>query len=370
MTDLVVTYRLTSAEPEALARALCVEQTIEFPHDLVTDRFVLDHVVARLESLEPAGEGQSLARLSFEPHVVGAELTQLLNVVFGNASLLPGVRVEEIALPPGLLAAFRGPRFGVAGLRALAGAADRPLLCSALKPLGLPVEALADMAFRYALGGLDFVKDDHGLADQPFGRFQERVAACAAAIARGNAASGGQCRYVANVSAPADQVLARARFARDVGAGGLMLAPGLVGFDALRAVADDDALGLPVFLHPAFVGSLVTRSTEGLAHGVLFGTLARLAGADASIFPHAGGRFSFTPDACRSIARACCSPLGALAPALPAPAGGMRLDRVAELRAFYGDDVLFLIGGDLHRHGDLAAACRRFRASVDPSGRP
>jgi len=365
---LLVTYRLTSPEPLALARALCVEQTIEFPHDLVTDRFVLDHVVARVASLEPAGPGQSLARLAFEAHVAGNELTQLLNVVFGNASLLPGVRVEAVELPPELLRVFRGPRFGAAGLRALAGAPARPLLCSALKPMGLAAEALADMAYRYALGGLDLVKDDHGLADQPFGRYQARVEACAAAVARANAEVGGRCRYVANVTAPADQLGARARFARDAGVGGLMVAPGLVGFDAMRALADDDALDLPLLQHPAFAGSFVTRPTEGLSFGVLFGTLARLAGADASIFPHAGGRFSCAPADCAAAAAACRAPFGALAPILPAPAGGMRLDRVAELRAFYGDDVLFLIGGDLHRHGDLVAACRRLRASVEAPG--
>ncbi len=365
MNLLRVTYRLTSGEPEALAEALCVEQTIEFPRDLVTDRFVLDHVVARVEGLEAAGPGQALARLAFEPHVVGSELTQLLNVVYGNASLLPGVRVEAVDLPGALLAAFRGPRHGVAGLRALLGAPRRPLLCSALKPLGLPPDELADLAYRYALGGLDLVKDDHGLADQPFGRFQARVAACAAAIERANRAEGGRCLYVPNVTAPADQLVARARFARDAGAGALMVAPGLVGFDALRALGDDDALGLPLFLHPAFLGSFVTRPTDGLAHGVLFGTLARLAGADVSIFPHAGGRFSFAPADCAAIAAACAAPLGGLAPILPAPAGGMRLDRATELRAFYGADVVFLIGGDLHRHGDLVATCRRFRASVE-----
>lgn len=134
-------------------------------------------------------------------------------------------------------------------------------------------------------------------------------------------------------------------------------------------IKDDHGLALPLLMHPAFLGALVTRPTEGLVHPVLFGTLARLAGADAAIFPHAGGRFSFTPAACLAIARACVAPLGALAPILPGPAGGMRLDRLGELRAFYGDDVLFLIGGDLHRHGDLTATCRRFRDLVSPNRR-
>ena len=39
----------------------------------------------------------------------------------------------------------------------------RALTCSALKPQGLPAAALADLARRFAQGGIDYIKDDHGL---------------------------------------------------------------------------------------------------------------------------------------------------------------------------------------------------------------
>jgi ribulose-bisphosphate carboxylase large chain len=46
-------------------------------------------------------------------------------------------------------------------------------------------------------------------------------------------------------------------------------------------------------------------------------------------------------------------------PVLPAPDGGMSLERVPEMMKFYGNDAILLIGGDLHRHGpDLAESCR------------
>ena len=55
-----------------------------------------------------------------------------------------------------------------------------------------------------------------------------------------------------------------------------------------------------------------------------------------------------------------------LAPIFPVPAGGMRLDRVKEIVAFYGRDVVLLIGGDLHRHGpDLARSCAELRDRVE-----
>jgi len=54
--------------------------------------------------------------------------------------------------------------------------------------------------------------------------------------------------------------------------------------------------------------------------------------------------------------------MGSLAPIFPAPAGGMGLERVPEMRAMYGRDVIFLIGGGLRSHSpDLVANCNFFR---------
>ena len=63
--------------------------------------------------------------------------------------------------------------------------------------------------------------------------------------------------------------------------------------------------------HPAFQGSFVVRPEEGFSHGLIFGTIARLAGADATIFPNFGGRFSFSREECQEIAAASQAPLGA-----------------------------------------------------------
>ena len=80
---------------------------------------------------------------------------------------------------------------------------------------------------------------------------------------------------------------------------------------------------------------------------LLFGKIFRLLGADAPIFVNYGGRFAYPPAECAALAAAARAPWGDLRPALPAPAGGMRLDRVDELLAFYGPDTMLLIGGNL-----------------------
>ncbi|MCL4458859.1 MAG: RuBisCO large subunit C-terminal-like domain-containing protein [Chloroflexi bacterium] len=363
-----VVYRLTGDESDARAKAedICLEQTVEFPSDLVPAGPIRDHIVGRIESFEALGPGHFEAVVSFAIETVGLELTQLISVIFGNISLKPGIRVERLELPERLLQVFKGPRFGREGLRAGLGVPERPLLCTALKPMGLSAKELAQLAYQFALGGIDIIKDDHGLADQPFAPYRERLQRCVEAVERANRETGQKCIYVPNITAPDDEIVEKALFARQTGAGGLLIAPGLTGLDTMRRLADDDRIALPIVSHPAFQGSFVTSPDSGISHYTLFGQMARLAGADASIFPNYGGRFAFNREECRSIAAGTAVSMGHIKPIFPTPGGGMSLSRVPEMLGIYGREVIFLIGGGLHKHGpDLVENCRYFRQLVE-----
>jgi len=358
----------TAAEAQQRAHDVCLEQTVEFPDALIPSAAIRNQIVGQVASLQPLGSDRWEAVIRYPVEVAGRELTQLVNCLFGNISIKPGIRLVRFDLGASLGRSYRGPRFGLAGLRALLGVQDRPLLCTAIKPMGLAPSELADLAYRLALGGIDLIKDDHGLTDQSFCPFDERVARCAEAIARANRQTGGHTLYLPNVTAPAAEIGRRARLAQGCGAGGLLCCPGLIGFDALRALADDDTLALPILSHPAFQGSYTLHPDAGLAHGVLYGQFNRLAGADATIFPSYGGRFAFTPQECRDLLDGATRPMGALRAICPLPAGGMSLARVPELIRFYGRDCGLLIGGDLHGQGhgqDLTANCRGFLALVN-----
>ena len=96
---------------------------------------------------------------------------------------------------------------------------------------------------------------------------------------------------------------------------------------------------------------------------VLFGKLFRWFGADAVIFPHAGGRFSYSLETCAALAAELRRPHARVRPACPAPAGGIKVERVAELLEFYGPDCILLLGGSLYETGD--SLFERTRELVD-----
>ena len=319
----------------------------------MTDPYIRDEITGRVESVEPwrdrDGDRYRVV-ISYDEDTCGTEFSQFINVVFGNSSMKPLVRVESIHPTAAQAAAFRGPRFGIEGIRDIVGVHHRPMLCSAIKPMGLDTATLADMAFRFAMGGIDFIKDDHGLADQRFSRFEERIPACMDAVERANRQTGRKCLYIPNVTGDGSQTLARARFARRAGASAVIVTGALAGLPTLREVALDPEVGLPVFFHPAFCGSYTVSPESGFSQRAYYGELLRLACADAVIFPSFGGRFTFSRKQCAAIADGCRAPMSGIRPSLPAPGGGMNFSNIADSIAFYGKDVIFLIGGGLFRH--------------------
>ena len=60
------------------------------------------------------------------------------------------------------------------GWRDILDVHERAILCTAIKPMGLSPEELAEMTYKFALGGIDIIKDDHGLSNQSFSPYEER----------------------------------------------------------------------------------------------------------------------------------------------------------------------------------------------------
>jgi len=357
--SLRVTYivRGRPGDIAARAEALVLEQAVELPRVVAArDPWVAANMLGCVQEIRPAGDGlyrvtigQPLATTALDP-------AQLLDVLFGNSSLQPDVLLADVNLPDAAFDWLPGPRTGIAGLRALAGVAGRPLVATALKPMGLGPAQLAALCGAFARAGIDLVKDDHGLADHPFCPFEARVEACLRAVDDASRDTGRRPLYVPNLIGTPDRVMRQLGFAREAGVAAVMISPMLMGLPLLHQLASL-ADGLPIIAHPAFGGVL------RIAEPALFGKLFRWYGADAVIFPHAGGRFSSSPETCAALAAALRADHPRVRPAFPVPAGVIKADRVAELVQFYGPDCILLIGGSLYEAGD--ALVERTRELVD-----
>jgi len=342
---------------EERARAIAVEQSVEMPVAAIEDDVVRSQIVGRVEAIEQLDGALFEVRIALAAETVGADAGQLLNMLFGNSSLHEDVVLHDVELPAELVAAFGGPRHGLHELRRRVGAGARALTCSALKPQGLPAAKLAELARRFAQGGIDYIKDDHGLADQAYSPFAERVEAIAAAL-RTVERAGGRARYVPSLSGDLDRMRRQIGAAVAAGIDTVMIAPMIAGFSNVQRLVQEHP-GIAFVAHPSMGGA------ARIAPSLLLGKLFRMLGADAVVFPNHGGRFGYSPDTCRRLARAALEERDGLRPCMPVPAGGMSTGRVSEMLDFYGADVMLLIGGGLvEARGHLVEATSAFVAEV------
>lgn len=356
---LTAVYEIDGPESSARTKAerICFDQTIEAEDNLLPPS-LRSIIVGHLEALRQNPGGRFEATIRFRGDLLSGDCSDVLNVLFGTSSLRGDVTLLSCTMTEGLLSSWPGPRLGIQGLRRAVGVQDRPLLCAVLKPLGRSPQELAELAARFVEGDIDLIKDDQNLVDQPWCPFEERVARCAEAIGNTSMRRGRPCLYFAHVSGAFDTMRWRAMRAKTLGATGLLVAPGLTGFDSMRTLGLDDELAFPIASHPALLGTTESHGPSGIAPAVLYGVLPRLAGADMTIYPAFGSDYPMAQEACVSVAEHCRQPFGALRPMMPAVGGRTGPERLAELGSL-GRDTVFVLGSRAQKDpGGIAAAMK------------
>src|SRR3984885_8903084 len=300
-------YRIRSdaASIEARAQSIAIEQSVEMPLSAIVEQEILRDIVGVVEAIENRGDGVFDVRIGLATATTGGDAGQFLNMAFGNTSLHEDVVLLDVDVPADLAAAFGGPRHGIDGLRRRAGAFGRALTCSALKPQGVPAARLAQLAEQFARGGIDFIKDDHGLANQAYSPFAERVATIAGSV--------GRTRYVPSLSGDLDAMRRQIDIALAHGIDTVIIAPMLAGWSTMQALVKRYP-EVAFFAHPTMGGA------ARIASDLLIGKLFRVLGADAVIFPSHGGRFGYTPETCRRLAEQARPPRARIRSSGPAPA--------------------------------------------------
>ena len=350
MSDIVVTYQVISDKQDVsdLARKIAIEQSVETPESLITAE-IEERFVGRINSIDPVENhhDKHIITLSYPEEILSQQYNQLINLCFGNVSMYKNVKCVDINLPDNLLSNFAGPRFGVEGIRECLGVYGRPLLATALKPRGYSNKQFADLAYQFALGGGDIIKDDQNLIGS-FEEFKQRVTLCLSAVKRAEDKTGKRCVYFPFISAPYEQIEIYFEWVKRQGVQGVLLAPLILGLDTARGLAAK--YNLIYMAHPSFTGSYCVAPNDGMSYHLLYGFLYRLSGVDISVFPNTGGRFQFGEQDCKKIADELRKPLSSLKSAFPCPAGGMQYAHLNEMCRWYQQDSVFLLGGSLLEH--------------------
>ncbi len=211
-------------------------------------------------------------------------MPQLLSSVAGNIfgmKALENLRLEDIQFSNKYIRAFKGPQFGIEGIRRIMNVKQRPLTATVPKPkLGMNINEYCNTAYKLWSGGVDFVKTDENMTSQKFINFYKNTKKILEIRRKVEKETGERKEFLANVTSETKEMIKRAKFVKENGGSFVMidfLTAGFAGFQTLRNECED--LGLAIHIHRAF-HSLFTRNPRHGMSMLALGKLVRLIGGD------------------------------------------------------------------------------------------
>ncbi|MEA2630856.1 MAG: hypothetical protein QOE66_1075 [Chloroflexota bacterium] len=310
-------------------------------------------------------------QIAYPSHNIGAQIPLLLATVYGECAALGDLKLLDLHLPEAFVGAFKGPKFGLDGIRELVGATDRPLLITMMKPaIGLTPKESADVFYQAAIGGSDAVKDDELLVSHPWSTFLDRIREHERAARAAFEETGHRTLYFVNITDRPDRLVQNAYRAIEAGASALMVDFVTVGTSAIAMLAEDAAIAVPIMGHLAFGGAMYAAPWTGVSSHLVLGKLPRLAGADVIVYPSAYGTLRATRSKHLRLARTMTDPFYAIRRTLPTPGGGLHAGMTPRLFEDLGIDYALGAGGAVHGHPmGAAAGARAIRRAMDAATR-
>jgi ribulose-bisphosphate carboxylase large chain len=365
-TDLICDFYV---EPEGMslveaAGGVAAESSIGTWTELTTTKPYVKKLAACVFSLNGNNIRVAYPIELFEPFNIPNILSSVAGNVFGLRAL-KNLRLNDIHLPSELVRSFKGPKFGVIGIRKLLNVRDRPLVGTIIKPkLGLKTKDHGEVAYQAWVGGCDIVKDDENLSSQNFNPFQDRVTATLEMRDRAEEATGDRKVYMPNITSETNEMLKRAQYVKDHGGKYIMVDVLTCGYSALQTIREQD-LGLAIHAHRAGHAAFTKNPKHGISMRVI-AKVVRIIGADQLHVGTVVGKMSENREEVAENCEALSAELNSLEKVLPVASGGLHPGLVPSLISFFGNDFVIQAGGGIHGHPEgTVSGAKAMRQAVD-----
>ncbi|MFX0000234.1 MAG: type III ribulose-bisphosphate carboxylase [Candidatus Hermodarchaeota archaeon] len=310
-------------------------------------------------------------------------LPQILSAIAGNIygmKVLKSLRLLDISFPKDIIHTYKGPKFGINGIRKLTKVKDRPILGTIVKPkVGLNEVEHAAICGEAWIGGLDIVKDDENLTSMSFNKFDKRITQTLKMRDKAENETGERKFYMPNITAPLSIMKHRADYVIENGGEYIMLDILTVGFSALQDIRDYlEDKNIVIHAHRAMHAALTRNKKHGMTM-IALSKIMRLIGMDqlhtgTVIGKMEGGKREVLD--CNEVLTAqkisdnsetmLNQDWGDIKSTLPVASGGLSPLHIPDLIKILGKDMVYQFGGGCHGHPDgTKKGAKAIRQAVD-----
>ncbi len=366
---LVARYYVEHKSIEQAASDICDEESVGTWTDLTTTEGKPHVAKLRAEVLETKllaqhdnyQSGEVVIGFKTETFDMEAGITSILSMITGNLfglGSIRNIRLLDIDFPKSVLNYFPGPKFGIEKIRKIIGSdkgefPNRPHLGTIVKPkMGLTAQEWADVAYEAAMGGVDFIKDDENLTNQPFCPLEDRVVKVLERLDQVKEETGRTVIHAVNITAKHDVMWKRIESALDNGAKCLMIDVILTGYQELADIVADSGIKVPIHVHRTMHAAFTRNPLHGISM-LPIAKIVRMSGGDQLHIGSFGqGKMDTDRELELKIKDSLVSPMYKFNRVFPVASGGLHPGKVPGLLELSGNDVIIQAGGGIHGHPD------------------
>ena len=314
-------------------------------------------------------------------------ICQLLSGIAGNIfgmKAIRNLRLIDATLPLDYIKHFKGPQYGMGGIRKLMGVKKRPLTGAVPKPkIGFSAAEHAKIGFETWMGGFDFLKDDENLSSLSFNRFDERVKLMTKMRDKAEEITGDKKSAFINITAETEEMKRRARLLADNGWDYAMIDVVITGSATVHTMRDYlGDLGIAIHAHRAMHAAFDRNPKHGMTMQFL-AKIMRLIGVNQIHSGTAVGKLVGDKSEVIAIADVLREKItnpkkhivlkqnwGTIKTAFPVSSGGLHPGLVPDVMNIYGNELVLLVSGGIHGHpkgtrAGAKAAMQAIEASMD-----
>jgi ribulose-bisphosphate carboxylase large chain len=314
----------------------------------------------------------------FEPGNMSQILSSIAGNIFGMKAL-NNLRLIDINFPKGILKSFKGPRFGIKGIKKLTKIKNRPILGTIVKPkVGLNEKEHAQVAYHAWVGGLDIVKDDENLSSMLFNNFDIRIKETLKQKRKAEKETGEKKIYMPNITAETLEMIRRANLVKQNGGEYIMIDILTCGWAGLQTIRNLD-LGLVIHAHRAGHAALTRNRLHGISM-LTIAKIARLIGCDqlhiGTVVGKMDGNFDEVYEIEEEIEQSFITKNKKthtleqkwqnIKPTFAVASGGLHPGHLPKLIKLLGKNIVAQFGGGCHGHPDgTLAGARAIRQACE-----
>ncbi|VVB83719.1 Ribulose bisphosphate carboxylase [uncultured archaeon] len=314
----------------------------------------------------------------FERDNVPNILSSIAGNIFGMKAVKT-IRLEDASFPKSILNGFKGPKYGIGGIRKMMRVSNRPLVGTIIKPkIGLNTEHHSESAYESWIGGCDIVKDDENLASQKFNMFENRLTKTLEMADKAESETGERKGYFVNVTAETKEMIKRAQLVENQGGKFVMIDILTAGWAAVQTLREAN-FKMAIHAHRAMHAALDRNPEHGMAMMVI-ADFARVIGVDTLHIGTGIGKLEGDIKTIKELQeeiekmkvaetkKRLAQKWANIKPVLGVSSGGLHPRYVPFLIKNLGKDLVIQAGGGIHGHPfGTEAGARAMRQAVDAS---